>query len=97
MMFIPFLGWLSIPLLAVVGIYFTGNAALALIGFVIFASCIIYAQRLCKCPRCNSRLFMIVYYLKRKTFLSNKADYCPFCGVSFEEKLVNDEGEKADS
>ena len=39
-----------------------------------------------KCPRCKGRLHIMVTGLKSSPF-GKRVDYCPFCGVSFDEKM----------
>ena len=58
------------------------------LGMLFFISSGIYGFSLLKCPKCTSYLFSVAGSVKqKKVFLFPRVEFCPYCGVSMDEEI----------
>ena len=57
------------------------------LGMLLFIGSGIYGFSLLKCPKCTNYLFAVAGYVMRKVFFVARVDFCPFCGVSMDEEM----------
>ena len=57
------------------------------LGMLLFFGSGIYGFSLLKCPKCANYLFSVAGSVRRKIFFFSRVDFCPFCGISMDEKM----------
>ena len=66
---------------------------LALVGFGVLFTSMIYAFFRVPCPRCNNSWGYIALYSGGPFSLSKKVKFCPYCGVDLDSDLHVDSSE----
>jgi hypothetical protein len=61
--------------------------ALPVVGFVMFGGSILALQRIAKCPKCKANLGQTIAMPLALSWGSGaKINFCPYCGVSLDER-----------
>jgi hypothetical protein len=88
------LGWLTFPLTAVVRHGEPGNkidAALPVLGAVVFMGAILAFNWAIRCPRCRANLGRTIAMPLGLSWGSGpKINFCPYCGVNLDEPRVKE-------
>jgi hypothetical protein len=84
--------FITVPLTAV-GQHGQPNAALVVLGWGLFAAAMVSLQWFAaKCPKCSQRMGQEIAMRVALSIRGKPPNYCPYCGVSFDELLPNTRG-----
>lgn len=82
--------FLGIALVVATASFFTGDrdgpTPAVLIGFIPFFAAVVYMHFALRCPRCKGN-FLLTPALQGIFSKKHRFNYCPYCGVSVDEKL----------
>lgn len=69
------------------------NPALVVLGWGLFAAALVSLQWFAaKCPKCSQRMGQEIAMRVALAIRRKPPNYCPYCGVSFDEPLPNTKG-----
>jgi hypothetical protein len=90
---IGFVGFIAVPMTAIGQQHSGPPMALAVVAWFLFAGALVGLQWFAaKCPKCSRRMGQEIAMRVGLAIRGKPPNYCPYCGVSFDEPLPNARG-----
>ena len=74
-----------------IGRFSVGGLLVVFALFAILVASLVIPILIPKCPKRDGRLHILVQSLKRSKLLRKRIDFCPYCGVSFDDEMDTQE------
>ena len=84
--------FIAVPMTAL-GQHGQPNAVLVMLGWGLFAAALVSLQWFAaRCPKCSQRMGQEIAMRVALAIRRKPPNYCPYCGVSFDDPLPNTKG-----